>query len=225
MAKQLNQVVNLSFTADTKQAKEAIAELQKALSDVAKLPGKSENLFDDIPIQKASNAALELQQHLQAAVNVNTGKLDLSRFSTSLKASGKDLDDYYQKLTAIGPEGEEAFLKLAKSISTAEAPVARISSKITDLGVTLKNTAKWQISSSILHGFMGSLSSAFNYAQDLNKSLTDIRIVTGESAEQMAAFAKQANASAQALSTTTLAYTDASLIFFQQGKDRFFLKK
>ena len=33
----------------------------------------------------------------------------------------------------------------------------------------------------------------------------------------MARFAEQANKSAQALSTSTLAYTDASLIFYQQG--------
>jgi hypothetical protein len=31
------------------------------------------------------------------------------------------------------------------------------------------------------------------YAQDLNKSLTDIRIVTGQSSEQMANFAREAN--------------------------------
>jgi hypothetical protein len=32
------------------------------------------------------------------------------------------------------------------------------------MGTTLKNTARWQISSSILHGFMGALSSAYGYA-------------------------------------------------------------
>lgn len=216
MAKQLN--VNLAFNADVSQAKQQIADLQKTLQDIAKLPGNSENLFDDVPIQQASEAALELQQHLQAAVNVDTGNLDLSRFSTSLKTSGKDLESYCSKLVAIGPEGETAFLKLAKSISTAEAPVTRINSKLAEMGTVLKNTTKWQISSSILHGFMGSLQSAYNYAQDLNESLTNIRIVTGQSVEQMADFAKQANESAKALSTTTTAYTDAALIFYQQGQ-------
>lgn len=58
---------------------------------------------------------------------------------------------------------------------------------------------------------------AYGYAQDLNKSLNSIRIVSGQSADQMAQFAEQANKSAQALSTSTLAYTDAALIFYQQG--------
>jgi len=33
----------------------------------------------------------------------------------------------------------------------------------------------------------------------------------------MAAFAERANAAAKSLSTTTTAYTDAALIFYQQG--------
>jgi hypothetical protein len=48
---------------------------------------------------------------------------------------------------------------------------------------TLKNTARWQVSSSILHGFMGAVQSAYGYAQDLNESLTNIRIVTNYNTE------------------------------------------
>jgi predicted acetyltransferase len=44
---------------------------------------------------------------------------------------------------------------------------------------SLKNTARWQISSSVLHGFTGALYSAYGYAEDLNESLNNIRIVTG----------------------------------------------
>lgn len=215
MPKQLN--VNLGFSADTSQAKKQIQELRQSLQDIAKLPGKASSLFDDTDIKNASKAALELQQHLNAAVNVNTGKLDLSRLSTSLKAANRDLNEYYSQLTKIGPQGQEAFLGLAKSISTAEAPVTRVNAKLAEIGTVLKNTARWQISSSILHGFMGTLQGAYGYAQDLNESLNNIRIVTGQSVDEMAKFAEKANASAKTLSTTTTAYTDAALIFYQQG--------
>ena len=66
---------------------------------------------------------------------------------------------------------------------------------------------------------MGAIQGAYGYAQDLNRSLTDIAIVTGNSVDNMAEFAEQANKSAQALSTSTLAYTDAALIYYQQGLD------
>ena len=64
---------------------------------------------------------------------------------------------------------------------------------------------------------MGALQGAYGYAQDLNKSLNNIRIVTGQSIDQMAKFADEANRAAKELSTTTTRYTDAALIYYQQG--------
>lgn len=215
MPKQLN--VNLAFTADIKPAQAQLKELQSTLQEIAKLPGKASSLFDDTEIKNASKAALELQQHLSAAVNVKTGNLDLSRLSSSLKSAGKDLNTYYQQLVKIGPQGQEAFLQLAKSISLAEAPVTRVNAKLAEMGTTLKNAARWQISSSILHGLMGTLQGAYGYAQDLNESLNNIRIVTGQSVDEMSDFAKEANNAAKSLSTTTTAYSNAALIFYQQG--------
>jgi hypothetical protein len=108
-------------------------------------------------------------------------------------------------------------VKLAQSIAAADRPLITLGSKMSGFLTVLKNTARWQISSSILHGFIGSIRSAYNYAQDLNESLNNIRIVTGQNTDQMAKFAAQANKAAKALSTTTTAYTNAALIFYQQG--------
>jgi TP901 family phage tail tape measure protein len=99
----------------------------------------------------------------------------------------------------------------------AEAPLIRCSNVLKQFGTTLANTARWQISSSMLHGFIGAVQSAYGYAKDLNESLNNIRIVTGASKDEMADFAKEANKAAKALSTTTTEYTNASLIFYQQG--------
>jgi len=67
----------------------------------------------------------------------------------------------------------------------------------------------------VLRSITGAFSDAFNYAKDLNESLNNIRIVSGQSTEQMARFAKEANKAAKTLSTTTTEYTNASLIFYQ----------
>ena len=53
---------------------------------------------------------------------------------------------------------------LAKSISTAELPLKRSNALLKEFGTTLANTVRWQISSSILHGFMGAVSTAYGYA-------------------------------------------------------------
>jgi hypothetical protein len=46
----------------------------------------------------------------------------------------------------------------------AEVPMRRTNALLTQLGTTLKNTAKWQISSMALHGFMSAISGAYGYA-------------------------------------------------------------
>jgi TP901 family phage tail tape measure protein len=95
----------------------------------------------------------------------------------------------------------------------------RSNALLSEMWVTMKNTARWQLTSSALHGFMSALSTAYGYAQDLNESLTNIRIVTSKSTEEMEAYASAANKAAAALNTTTTNYTDASLIYYQQGLD------
>ena len=215
MPKQLN--VNLGFTADTSQAKAQLQDLQKQLTNLINNPKATSSIGLTKEIQEASVAAATLKTQLQEATNINTGKLDLGKLNQSLKQSGYEIKDYKNALLSLGPEGQQAFATLAQSISLAEVPLRRSNALLAEFSTALKNTTRWQISSSVVHGFMGSVQSAYRYAQDLNESLNNIRIVTGQTTDQMADFAKQANASAKALSTTTTAYTDAALIFYQQG--------
>ena len=206
--------VNLAFNADTTKAKQSINELVNSLN---KISTKDSQIFDDKNLREAQSAAKDLTKHLEAAVNVNTGKLDFNKFTQSLTKSNQSLDSLYSNLIKAGPDGERAFAQLASSIASSDSKVLSLNSKIKDLGTTLANTVKWQLSSSLIHGFMGALQHAFNYAKDLNSSLNDIRIVTGASVDEMARFAEQANKSARALSATTTEYTKASLIYYQQG--------
>lgn len=214
-----NQImVNMKFQADTTQAKAKMQELQNQLSQVMKvtatdLPGSK--ISNDL--NQASIAAAQLKVHLQSAFNQDTGKLDLSKFNQSLKQSGMTLQQYKISLMQAGPVGQQAFNQLAISVAQAEIPIIRISQRMQKLGQTFANTIRWQISSTALMAVTSTLSEAYSFAQDLNESLNEIRIVTGNSADEMARFAKEANNAAKALSTTTTKYTDASLIYFQQG--------
>jgi hypothetical protein len=70
-------------------------------------------------------------------------------------------------------------MQLARSVANAEVPLRRSNALLAQFSTTLANTARWQLSSSMLHGFIGAVSSAWNYSKDLNESLNNIRIVTG----------------------------------------------
>ena len=210
--------VKLNLSAETKMAKTQIGELQRQLQEVSnlKLNFNGLNQLTD-EINEASTAALKLQTNLQNALNPNTGILDFSKFDSSIRKSGDSIESLAQSLLKAGSSGSQSFVTLADSIARSEIPLMRTSKLVNGLWDNLKKTAGWQISSSVIHGVMGQYQQAMGYAKALDKSLNDIRIVTGQSADQMARFAKEANAAAKKLSTTTTDYTNASLIYYQQG--------
>ena len=207
----------LGFDADTSKAKAQLKDLQNQLNQLANTALNKSNFDYSSEIGKSVKAVNELQTQLHQATNQKTGKLDLSKFNDSIKKSGKGLEYYQQQFSKLGTDGTKAFLSLTESIVNAEKPLHKTSKLLDEMKVSLANTVKWQLSSSAIHGFMGAIQGAYGYAQDLNKSLNDIRIVTGQSTDQMAEFAKQANNSAKALSTSTVKYAEAALIYYQQG--------
>lgn len=215
--------VQLGINADVSAAKKSINDLQNALNNLHKI--QSQRGFQDFGINKAVESAHALEISLNRALNVQTGKLDLSKFSSSLKEAGTSLHELNASLLSAGSAGQQVFLSLANSISQAEVPLKKTSRLVHDFSRTLKNTITYQISASMFNAVTGALSDAVSYTKNLNSSLNDIRIVTGQSADQMARFAASANASAQKLSTTTNAYAKASLIFYQQGLNDAEVKK
>lgn len=209
--------VRLAFSADVAQARQQLQQLQTELDKLS--------TFKDVKIgekltQEISQAAVkaaDLKLMLEKATDVNTGKLNLTSFSNQLTKNGENLATYRKALSALGPQGEEAFLQLTQSIITADAALSTGSKKLNEFKKTLANTVRWQISSSMMHSFIGGIETAYNYAKDLDRSLTDIKIVTESNSKSMADFASKANKAAQALSTTTNDYAKASLIYYQQG--------
>lgn len=207
----------IGFSADTSKLSTALKQLESQLNKIA--TGKVSGNFGIEQIREASSAATQLGAHLKAAINVDTGKLDISKFARSLHSSNTTLSSLSASLTKIGPAGQAAFMNIARAVTEAEMPLKRSNELMNKLWITMKNTVRWQVTSGLLTNFTGAIGDAYRYAEDLNESLNNIRIVTGKSTAEMAQFAKQANRAAKELNTTTTKYTDASLIYYQQGLD------
>ena len=202
-------------SADTKNAQSALNALSKSLRE---LQTKQINFsVNDDRINKAAKAAQLLQHELKNAMNVNTGNLDLTKLNQGLQAAGTNVSQLGRELLNAGASGQKAFSNLVQTISTAQAPVKQLSHTLSSMGTVLMNTIKWQASSSLIHGLMSTVSGAISYAKNLNSTLTDIRVVTGQTAEDMTRFAKTANQMAKELSTSTNEFAKASLIYYQQG--------
>lgn len=209
------QQFTLQINADTSQAKKQVNDLINSLQKITKM--NLESPVKDTQLNQASQAAIELQKHLQAAFNVDTGKLNLNTFNNSLAQSNSSIKQLSDSLLQAGITGKEAFMSLASTITNAEVPIKQMNKTLQNWGITLKNTLKWELSSSLVHGLESAFSNAIGYAKNLNSSLNDIRIVTGQTIDDMARFTKEANLAAKALSTSTKSYADASLIYYQQG--------
>ena len=85
-------------------------------------------------------------------------------------------EDYGKTLNSLGPTGQKAFQQLATAVAKSEIPIAQTNGMLKEFGTTMKNTLRWQASSMLLHGTVNAIQSAWNYAQKLDRSLTDIQI-------------------------------------------------
>ena len=84
---------------------------------------------------------------------------------------------------------------------------------------TFGNTVRWGLIASAFSQVMNAAHEAVQYVKDLDESLTNIMMVTDYSREAMNEYAKSANEAAKALGSTTVAMTNANLVFAQQGYD------
>lgn len=213
-----NQInVQLNFTANTAAAKKNIEGLQQTLTQLA--VGNSALFKADATtaeIQKVSTAATELQYHLSKSLDAN-GTLNLKKLNVSLKTADANINQLSSNLLTAGSGGAQAFVQLSTAISQANVEASKLNLLSNRFFKQLKRTAEIQISNTIYQTLTNGLKNSYEYAQELNKSLNDIRIVSGQSSQQMAEFAKHANKAAQALSSNTTAYTNAALIYYQQG--------
>lgn len=218
MAKNIE--VNLQFRADTQSVKQKMQDLQDQLSTLA--VSASKGLGQDFSqkavqeLNSVTDAALKTKVALQNSM-MDNGKLNIGKFDQQLKKAGLSIKEIGKEFSKMGPQGAEAFGQLAARIRESEAPLISLQGKLKKLGDTFANTIRWQITSSITTLMYQAFSSTIEYAEKLNKSLNDIRIVTGKNVDTMSKFAKEAQKASKELSSSTLDYTKASLIYYQQG--------
>ena len=130
MPKQIN--VKLGFQADTAQAKKQIQDLQKSLDNLisGSIKNSTTNGFDQ-QISNAQQSVLKLKTALNNSLNTDTGRLDLSKFNQQLNNSDLSLSKLAKDMTAMGTDGQKAFLNLANNIITAQKPMVE-SNKLLD---------------------------------------------------------------------------------------------
>lgn len=168
-------------------------------------------------LNKIKETAKTVEHAMQAAFNPKLGMVNFSAFKSQLQAAGQDVNALAATFAKIGPTGATMANQMVSSMTRVNKVFRQTTSIGEQLTTTLWNTMKWSIASTALQTISSSIQKAWSYSVQLDESLNNIRIVTGQSAEQMEKFAKSANTAAKALGTQTTTYTDAALIYYQQG--------
>lgn len=204
----------LKINADTSDARAELDRLKQVLGQLG--TGSQFKLNAKQEIREASVAAQQLQKHLAAATS-KTGDFDINRFTASIKKGEMSLSQMSMKLMQLGTEGTNAFRTLSTQILNAQKPALSFSNILTKMGTTLANNIRWQLSSAAINAFTGGVREAWDYTKNMDKALTNIRVVTGKSREEMDKLAAASNRMAKELRSTTEEMVKGQLIFYQQG--------
>ena len=168
-------------------------------------------------LKDAGEAASKLEDILNSSWNNKLGQLDLNKVNNGIKTAYGNVQKLKEELSKSGNLGASAYNNFALSVLNTNVQIKQTSKLLDSMATTLKNTIRYGISSSIFNNFTNSIEKAYNYTTQLDSSLNDIRIVTGKSADEMETFAIKANKVAKELGKSTRDYTEASLIYYQQG--------
>lgn len=198
------------------QLKSSLQEI-KALTaqDLMKIGGHNDIKRAETELDSLKKSIKEIDGALERAFNADLGTLNVSKFNQELKKL--PLKDIYKDFSNAGAAGQAAFRNTTAQVLTTNMQLKQTHKVLDDIATTMSNTIKWGLASSVMNNFTGSVQQAYGYVKNLDSSLNDIRIVTGKSSEEMSNFAKQANNAAKALGKSTTNYTDAALIYYQQG--------
>ena len=208
----------IQYTIDFNVDKSSLAEINKQLDSIQAAMDKVNKAGGfDKELKTASDEARELKKILTDSWNPKLNQLDLSRVNNELKKTGLSITQIRTDFEKIGPTGTAAFNQFASSVLNTNMQLKQSSKLLDDMATTFKNTIRYGISSSIFNNLSNSIQKAYNYSVALDTSLNDIRIVTGYSADEMEKFAVSANRVAKDLGKSTKDFTEASLIYYQQG--------
>lgn len=102
-------------------------------------------------------------------------------------------------------------------LNTNMSTINKYSEKLDNFKLTLANAFRYNVVNEFVDVISSEIRQTIQYVEDLDQALNNIRIVSGESAEDMYKFAEFANEAGQELGRTATEYARAAEIYYQQG--------
>lgn len=207
----------LKTTLDSSGISKLQAEIKKTQTELKKL--SEQNIISDSAMGTAQAQLSKFSKILNQSFNSKLGMLDLSKVNKLMGENALSIGKISTAFSMAGTKGEVAFNNVLGRIGKIDTGLKSITKTTDKIMNTFGNTVRWGVIASGFQSIMNGAHQAVQYVKDLDASLTNIMMVTDYSKEQMNEYAKSANEAAKALGSTTVAMTDATLVFAQQGFD------
>lgn len=208
---------NLKTTLDSSGLTKLQSQIRQTQNELTKM--QSMGLISDKQVTEAKSQLIGLQTALSKSFNTKLGMMDMSAFQKNLKESGVEISRLATAFRSVGTSGTTSFNGLLGQLGRIDTRMQSLSKSTDKVINTIGNTFRWGIIASGFSQIMNSIHNAVDYVKDLDSSLTDIMMVTDYSKQQMNEYAKSANEAAKALGSTTVAMTQGTTVFAQQGYD------
>lgn len=199
------------MTISAKSAAKTQKELNAELATQAKYLDSTKSYAANL--QKAASQRAQSIPQVKEAVAA----------SKELLNANKSLDDQVNSrgipLTKEQIAAHDELIEKTKLAGTAFKGLGGdTKSFIHEIGVAISRTISWSIAMGAVYGALHQIKAGIAFITDLDEHLTNIRLVSGATAEETQKLAAEYNALAKELGTTTEQVARGSLEFIRQGK-------
>lgn len=166
-------------------------------------------------IAKATQQAMILEKAIKRA----TTDKGISYYSlnSELQKAGTSASKLVSILASGGDQFAASLNAANKALATADRSLLSVNTKIKEMSRVLTQSFKFTAAQTFLQGVSNSIREAYQWAVDLNSTITNIGVVTGYTGDQLTKVTENAIAGARELRIAANEYAQGALIFYQQG--------
>lgn len=200
----------VGFQVDDKELRTGLQGIQKDIANAFQIKG---GLTDDI--QKATQQAMILEKAIKRA----TTDKGISYYSLTaeLNKAGTSAKQLVTTLAAGGQNFQASLNAANSALALADRSVISLSNRIKEMSRVMIQSFKFTAAQSTLQAISNAAQEAYQWVYDLDKTITNIGVVTGYTGDQLDKVTQSAIAGAKELRIAANDYAEGALIFYQQG--------
>ena len=200
----------VGFQVNDKDLRSGLQGIQKDIENAFNIKsGMSEELA------KATQQATILQNALKRATS-DKG-ISFYTLNSELNKAGTSAKQLVTTLAAGGSNFTASLNAANTALARANRNVITLNSKIKEMARVLTQSFKFTAAQTFLQGISSAAREAYQWVYDLDKTITNIGVVTGYTGDQLDKVTQNAIAGAKELRIAANDYAEGALIFYQQG--------